>query len=75
MNKIRNYGKASYSYFLEWKKYFRDKYRKTTKHILCPVTFSSENRAFYDKIWENMTKPDRTKIKDDMAHAHFMLDN
>jgi hypothetical protein len=39
---------------------FQTKVVENTKiHILCPVTFFSENRAVYKIMWKNMVQPDR----------------
>jgi len=45
---------------------------KINKHILCSVTFSPENRAVYEIMWENMVQPERPHIT---AHAYCMLEN
>ena len=30
---------------------------KTKTHILCSITFFSENRAAYEKMWRNLVQP------------------
>jgi len=47
---------------------------KIKTHILCAITFLSENRA---RLWENVGKYGRAGQATDgnMAHAHCMLDN
>ena len=62
--------------FFFWKqKNISEKSTENPQYILCTVNFPSENRAFYEKMWENMIKPERPKITDNMAHENFMLDN
>jgi hypothetical protein len=35
---------------------------KIETHILCSVTFFSENLAIYEVMWNNMVQPDRPQI-------------
>ena len=35
---------------------------KIKAHILCSVTFFSENIAIYEVIWKNMVAPDRPQM-------------
>ena len=35
---------------------------KIKTHILCWKTFSPENRAFYEIMWENMVEPDKLRM-------------
>jgi len=44
---------------------------KIKTHILCSIT-SSENRAVYEIMWENIVEADRPH---DTAHAHCRLYN
>jgi hypothetical protein len=49
------------------------KFAEKTKTKLCgPCPFFVENRAVYQKMWENTVEPGRPD--DNMAHAHCMLD-
>jgi hypothetical protein len=46
---------------------------KIKTHILCPVTFVEENRAFYETMWRSMAEPDTPRMTN-MAHVRRMLD-
>jgi hypothetical protein len=35
---------------------------KNKTHILCSVTFSSENRAVYERTWKNTVQSDRPQM-------------
>jgi hypothetical protein len=32
-------------------------------HILCSITFFSENPAVYEIMWKNMVQPDRPQMR------------
>jgi hypothetical protein len=38
------------------------------KRFLCSITFFFENRSFYEIMWKNVAKPDRTQMT--IEHAH-----
>jgi len=57
------------------KKIYQRKVQKTHNTHFMFNNFSSENRAFDEKMWENAVKPDRPNITDNMEHGQFMLDN
>jgi hypothetical protein len=46
---------------------------KIEAHILCSITFFSENRAVYEIIWKNTVQPDRLQ-RHTTAHALCVLD-
>jgi hypothetical protein len=35
---------------------------KIKTHILCSITFFSENRAVCEIMWKNMVEPDRSQV-------------
>jgi hypothetical protein len=37
-------------------------WRKSKQNILCSTSFFPENRAVYEKMWENMVQPDRPQM-------------
>ena len=45
-----------------------------SKHTLFSIIFFPENRAVYEKMWQNMVQPNRPQIIYNMAYALFMLD-
>ena len=47
---------------------------KREKHILCSITFFSENRAVYEIMWKTMAQPDKTTDVS-MSHVLGMLDS
>jgi hypothetical protein len=48
---------------------------KIKTHILCSNSFfPPENRAVYEIMWKKFRRVGQT-TDDNMAHAHFMLDN
>jgi hypothetical protein len=46
---------------------------KIKTHILCSVTFFSENRAVYEIMWKKYCRAGQA-TDGNMAHAHCMLD-
>jgi hypothetical protein len=44
-------------------------------HILCSVTFFSENPAVYETMWKNVVQPERLQMTIHAAHALCMLNN
>jgi len=53
-------------------KYFNKSSRKNKTHILCSITFFSENRAVYEIMWQNIVQ--QGGPHNNMAHAQCMLD-
>ena len=46
---------------------------KIKTHILCSVSFFSENRAVYEIMWENIVEPDRPQMTiQRMRIAHWI---
>jgi len=46
------------------------------QNTFCVQYFSfSDNRAVYERMWENIVEPDRPKMKYNAAHSLCMLDN
>ena len=49
-------------FFLEWETFQTKVVEKIKTHILCTVTFFSENHAVYGIMWKNMLQPDRSNM-------------
>jgi hypothetical protein len=60
-------------FFLEWEMFRIKVVEKIKKHILCPVTFF-ENHTIYEIMWKKYCRAGQA-TDDNMAHAHYMLDN
>ena len=58
---------------LEWEMFQTEVVEKTKTHIVCSVTFSLKSY----RLWDNVEKYGRAgqATDDNMAHAHYMLDN
>jgi len=48
---------------------------KVNIYFFCAVTFCFRKRAVYEIMWKNMVESDKLQETNNMAHAHFVLDN
>ena len=49
-------------FFLEWKMFQTKVVLNIKTHVLCPVTFFPENRAFYEIMWKNIVEQGRPQM-------------
>jgi hypothetical protein len=45
-------------FFLEWEMFQTKVVEKIKTHVLCSITFFTENRAVYEIMWKNVVQPD-----------------
>jgi len=62
-------------FFLDWEIFHTDLVDKTKTHILCSVTFFSENRVVCETIGRDIVEPDRPQTKIQHGTSVCVLDN